>query len=138
MDNKRFNLASHWEELEESCQKICPKEIDFKDLMIITKGRNPTRQFRLLEARANRIRDDQANIQAIEDQLTQTGHTQIPSGSQGAGQTSSPEVSYNSETNRSVAKSHHSSQSQRFSGGDKDTRAKKRPPSAKGRERQTQ
>ncbi|MBW0497267.1 hypothetical protein O181_036982, partial [Austropuccinia psidii MF-1] len=44
MDNKRFNLASHWAELGESCQKIFPKEIDFKDLMIITKGWNPTRQ----------------------------------------------------------------------------------------------
>ncbi|MBW0582939.1 hypothetical protein O181_122654, partial [Austropuccinia psidii MF-1] len=37
MDNKRFNLTSHWEELEASFQKICLKEIDFKDLMIITK-----------------------------------------------------------------------------------------------------
>ncbi|MBW0498309.1 hypothetical protein O181_038024 [Austropuccinia psidii MF-1] len=40
--------------------------------------------------RANRIRENQATIQAIEEQLTQTGHTQIPSGSQGLGQTSSP------------------------------------------------
>ncbi|MBW0466615.1 hypothetical protein O181_006330 [Austropuccinia psidii MF-1] len=34
MENKRFNLASHWAELRESFQKICLKEIDFKDLMI--------------------------------------------------------------------------------------------------------
>ncbi|MBW0556410.1 hypothetical protein O181_096125, partial [Austropuccinia psidii MF-1] len=33
MDNKRLNLASHWEELGASFQKICLKEIDFKDLM---------------------------------------------------------------------------------------------------------
>ncbi|MBW0480690.1 hypothetical protein O181_020405 [Austropuccinia psidii MF-1] len=33
MDNKRFNLASHWAELGESSQKICLKEIDFRDLM---------------------------------------------------------------------------------------------------------
>ncbi|MBW0469722.1 hypothetical protein O181_009437 [Austropuccinia psidii MF-1] len=112
MDNKRFNLASHWEELGASCQKICLKEIDFKDLMIITKGWNPTRQFRLLEVRANRIRENQGTIQAIEEQLTQTGHTEIPSGSQGAGQISSPVASHHSETNRSVAKSHHSSHSQ--------------------------
>ncbi|MBW0574410.1 hypothetical protein O181_114125, partial [Austropuccinia psidii MF-1] len=43
MENKRFNLATHWEELGASCQKMCLKEIDFKDLMVITKGWNPTR-----------------------------------------------------------------------------------------------
>ncbi|MBW0476440.1 hypothetical protein O181_016155 [Austropuccinia psidii MF-1] len=61
--------------------------------MVITKGWNPTRQFRLLEVRANRIRENQATIQAIEEQLTQTGKTKIPLGSQGEGQISSPEVS---------------------------------------------
>ncbi|MBW0494167.1 hypothetical protein O181_033882 [Austropuccinia psidii MF-1] len=45
MENKRFNLASHWEELGESCQKICLKEIDFRDLMVITKGWNPRRKL---------------------------------------------------------------------------------------------
>ncbi|MBW0562142.1 hypothetical protein O181_101857 [Austropuccinia psidii MF-1] len=44
MDNKRFNLASHWAELGERFQKICLKEIDFRDLMVITKVWNPTRQ----------------------------------------------------------------------------------------------
>ncbi|MBW0593646.1 hypothetical protein O181_133361 [Austropuccinia psidii MF-1] len=83
--------------------------------MIITKGCNPTRQFRLLEVRKNRLRKNQATIQAIEEQLTQTGHTQIPSGSQGAGQRSSPVASNHSETSRSVAKSHHSSHSQEVS-----------------------
>ncbi|MBW0560060.1 hypothetical protein O181_099775 [Austropuccinia psidii MF-1] len=82
MDNKRFNLASHWAGLGASFQKICLKEIDFKEIMVITKGWNPTRHFRLLEKRATRIRDNQATIQAIEEQLTQTGNTQIPSGSQ--------------------------------------------------------
>ncbi|MBW0524734.1 hypothetical protein O181_064449 [Austropuccinia psidii MF-1] len=67
MDNKRFNLASHWAELEASFQRICLKEIDFKDLMIITKGYNSPRHFRLLEVRANRIREYQATIQAIEE-----------------------------------------------------------------------
>ncbi|MBW0527120.1 hypothetical protein O181_066835 [Austropuccinia psidii MF-1] len=43
MENKRFNLASHWAELGASFRKICLKEIDFKDLTIITKGWNPTR-----------------------------------------------------------------------------------------------
>ncbi|MBW0493054.1 hypothetical protein O181_032769 [Austropuccinia psidii MF-1] len=44
MDNKRFNLAFHWAELEASYQKICLKEIDFKDLMVITKV-NPDRAY---------------------------------------------------------------------------------------------
>ncbi|MBW0529556.1 hypothetical protein O181_069271 [Austropuccinia psidii MF-1] len=112
MDNKRFNLAFHWAELGASCQKICLKEKDFKDLIVITKGWNPTRQFRLLEARAQRIRENQPTIQAIEEYLTQTGTTHIPSGSQGAGQLSSPVASHHSETSRSVAKSHYSSQFQ--------------------------
>ncbi|MBW0592219.1 hypothetical protein O181_131934 [Austropuccinia psidii MF-1] len=112
MDNKRFNLASHWAELGASCQKICLKEIDFRELMVITKGWNPARKFRILEVRANRIRENKTTIQAIEEQLTQTGHTQIRSGSQGPGQISSPVSSSHSETTRSVAKSNHSSQSQ--------------------------
>ncbi|MBW0561015.1 hypothetical protein O181_100730 [Austropuccinia psidii MF-1] len=112
MDNKKLNLASHWEELEPSFQKICLKEIDLKYLMVITKAWNPTRKFKLLEEREFRIRENQATIQAIEEQLTQTGHTWIPSGSQGGGQPSSPVASHHSGTNRAVAKSHHSSQSQ--------------------------
>ncbi|MBW0531166.1 hypothetical protein O181_070881 [Austropuccinia psidii MF-1] len=83
--------------------------------LVITRGWNPTRQFKLLEVRANRIRENQATIQSIEEQLTQTGNTQTPSGSQGAGQISSPVSSHHSETNRSVANSHHSSQSQEVS-----------------------
>ncbi|MBW0489649.1 hypothetical protein O181_029364 [Austropuccinia psidii MF-1] len=31
LDNKRLNLASHWEEVEASWQRICLKEIPFKD-----------------------------------------------------------------------------------------------------------
>ncbi|MBW0573440.1 hypothetical protein O181_113155 [Austropuccinia psidii MF-1] len=112
MDNKRFNLASPWVELGASFQKICLKEIDFQDLMIITKGWNPTRKLRLLEVRRNRIRENQATIQAIKEQLTETGNIQIPSGSQGEGQISSSRASHHSETNRPVAKSHHSSHSQ--------------------------
>ncbi|MBW0523595.1 hypothetical protein O181_063310 [Austropuccinia psidii MF-1] len=83
--------------------------------MLITKGLNPTRQFRFLEVRANRIRENQATIQAIEEQLTQTGNTKIASGSQGGAQTSSPMASHHSGTSRSVAKSHHYSRSQEVS-----------------------
>ncbi|MBW0483471.1 hypothetical protein O181_023186 [Austropuccinia psidii MF-1] len=109
MDNKRFNLASHWDELGATFQKICLKEIDFKDHMVITKGWNPTRKFRILEETATRIRENQDTIQTIEEELIQTGKTQIPSGPQGVGQTSSPAASQHSGTNRSVAKTHHSS-----------------------------
>ncbi|MBW0537667.1 hypothetical protein O181_077382 [Austropuccinia psidii MF-1] len=112
MGNKSFNLASHWEELGARCHKICLKEIDFKDLMVITKGWNPSRKFRLLEKRETRIRDNQAIIQAIEEQLTQIGNTQIPPVSQGVGQSRSPVASHHSGTNKVVAKSHHPSQSQ--------------------------
>ncbi|MBW0502869.1 hypothetical protein O181_042584 [Austropuccinia psidii MF-1] len=80
--------------------------------MVITKGWNPTRQFRLLEERETRMRENQATIQAIKEQLTQKVHNQIPSGSQGVGQTSSPVDSHHPGNNRSVAKSHHSSRSQ--------------------------
>ncbi|MBW0498088.1 hypothetical protein O181_037803 [Austropuccinia psidii MF-1] len=108
-------LGGYGSKLGASFQKICLKEIDFRDLIVITKGWNPTRQFRLLEVRASRIRENQATIQAIEEQLTQTGNTKIPSGSQGVDQTSSTVASNHSGTNRSVAKSHHSSQSQAVS-----------------------
>ncbi|MBW0492137.1 hypothetical protein O181_031852 [Austropuccinia psidii MF-1] len=47
-----------------------------------------------------RIRENQATVQAIEEQLIQTVHTQSPSGSQGVGQTSSPVASHHSGTNR--------------------------------------
>ncbi|MBW0524393.1 hypothetical protein O181_064108 [Austropuccinia psidii MF-1] len=111
MDNKSFNLASHWEELGASFQKICLKDIPCKDLMVITKGWNPTRKFRLLEERETRIRESQATIQAIEEQVNQKGPTMILSGSQGVDQPNSPVSLHHSGTNRSVAKSHHSSQS---------------------------
>ncbi|MBW0525869.1 hypothetical protein O181_065584 [Austropuccinia psidii MF-1] len=45
MDNMRLKLGCHLAELGASFQKICLKEKDFKDLMVITKGWNPTRQF---------------------------------------------------------------------------------------------
>ncbi|MBW0539108.1 hypothetical protein O181_078823 [Austropuccinia psidii MF-1] len=80
--------------------------------MKITKGWNPTRKFRILEESATRIRENKATIQGIEEQPNQTGPTLISSGSQGVDQASSPVASHHSGTNRSVAKSHHSLQSQ--------------------------
>ncbi|MBW0512845.1 hypothetical protein O181_052560 [Austropuccinia psidii MF-1] len=64
--------------------------------MEITKGSNPTRKFRLLEDRATKIRENQATIQAIEEQLNQTEPTLIPSGSQGGDQPKSPVASHHS------------------------------------------
>ncbi|MBW0572939.1 hypothetical protein O181_112654 [Austropuccinia psidii MF-1] len=110
MENKRFNLASHWAEIGAILHEICLKEISFKYLMLITKGWNPTRQLRLLEGRATRIRENQATIQAIEEQLNQTSPTMIPSGS--VNKPGSTGTTHHSGTSRSVAKSHHSLQSQ--------------------------
>ncbi|MBW0481927.1 hypothetical protein O181_021642 [Austropuccinia psidii MF-1] len=123
MENKRLNLESHWEELGANRQNIYLKEINFRELMVITKGWNATSKLRLLE-----VRENQATIQAIAEQLTQTGHTQIPSGSQGVYQTSSPVTSHNSGTNISLAESHYSSQSQEGSWRRQGYKGKKRPP----------
>ncbi|MBW0465327.1 hypothetical protein O181_005042 [Austropuccinia psidii MF-1] len=100
IDNKRFNLASHWAEHGESRQQICLREMSFKDLIENTKGWNPTRQLRLLEERETRIRENQATIQAIEEQLNHTGPTLIPSGSQRVDQPSSLVASHHSGTRR--------------------------------------
>ncbi|MBW0503053.1 hypothetical protein O181_042768 [Austropuccinia psidii MF-1] len=86
MNNKRLNLESHLEELGASFQRICLKEVPLKNIMVITKRWNPNRQFKLLEERETRIRENQAIIQAIEEQLKQTEPTLIPSGSQGVDQ----------------------------------------------------
>ncbi|MBW0524503.1 hypothetical protein O181_064218 [Austropuccinia psidii MF-1] len=134
MDNKRFNLATHWEEFGASCQKICLKEIDFKDIMVITKGCNPTRQCRILVARATRRRETQATIQAIEEQLTQTGLLRF--------------LQAHKEQAKSALKWLHIIQkpadqwprvtiihtSRKFPGEDKQRRAKTTPPSTRGRE----
>ncbi|MBW0541050.1 hypothetical protein O181_080765 [Austropuccinia psidii MF-1] len=83
--------------------------------MVITKGWDPNRQFQLLEEREARIRENQSTIQAIEEQLNQTDPALINSGSQRLDQPNSPVASYHSGNKRSVAKSHHSSQSQAVS-----------------------
>ncbi|MBW0555917.1 hypothetical protein O181_095632 [Austropuccinia psidii MF-1] len=80
--------------------------------MVITKGWNPNMQFKLLEEKETRIRENQATFQAIEEQLNQTEHTLIPSGSQGVDQTNSKVAPFHSGNRRSVVKSHHSSQFQ--------------------------
>ncbi|MBW0483038.1 hypothetical protein O181_022753 [Austropuccinia psidii MF-1] len=138
MENKRLNLESHWEELGASFQKMCLKEIPFRDLMVITKGWNPTRKFRLLEERATMVRENQATIQAIDEKLNQKEPTLIPSGSQGVNQPKSPVASHHSGTRRAVAKSHHSLQSQVVSRRRQGYKGKTRPLLATGRKIQTQ
>ncbi|MBW0510806.1 hypothetical protein O181_050521 [Austropuccinia psidii MF-1] len=78
MDKKRLKLPSHWKALGEGLQKICVKEMPLKANMVITKGCNPNRPFKLLEERAARIRENPGTIKAIEGKLNQTDHTLIP------------------------------------------------------------
>ncbi|MBW0518849.1 hypothetical protein O181_058564 [Austropuccinia psidii MF-1] len=107
-----YGSTSHWAEFGASFWRIHLKEIPFKDPMVITKGWNPNRKFKLLEERETRIRENQATIQAIEGQLNQTETTLIPSGSQEVDQPNSPVASHHSGTSRSVTKSNHCSQYQ--------------------------
>ncbi|MBW0496786.1 hypothetical protein O181_036501 [Austropuccinia psidii MF-1] len=79
--NERFNLASHWAEHGAAFQKICIEEIPFKDIMVITKGCNPNTKLKLLDERESRIRENQATIQAIEDELNHMEKTLITLGS---------------------------------------------------------
>ncbi|MBW0467426.1 hypothetical protein O181_007141 [Austropuccinia psidii MF-1] len=106
--DQRINLASQWAELGASFQKICIKEILLKELMIINKGWNSTMHCRLLEERATRIRENKATIQAMQEQLNQTGPTMIPSGSPEEDQPNSPVASQDSGIRILVAKSHNS------------------------------
>ncbi|MBW0461047.1 hypothetical protein O181_000762 [Austropuccinia psidii MF-1] len=85
MEHKGLNLVSHWEELEESIQKIFLREIHFKDLMENSKGWNPNRQLKILEEGEAKIRENQATIQTIEEQWGQKENILTPSGSQGVG-----------------------------------------------------
>ncbi|MBW0495517.1 hypothetical protein O181_035232 [Austropuccinia psidii MF-1] len=77
--------------------------------MEITKGWNANRNFKLLEEREGKIRENQTTIQAGEDQWSQKEHILTPSGSQGVNQTNSPVASHHSETSKARAKSHHPS-----------------------------
>ncbi|MBW0526549.1 hypothetical protein O181_066264 [Austropuccinia psidii MF-1] len=111
-ENKKFNMASNWEELGASLQNICLREISFIELMEITKGWNPNSKFKLLEERVAKIRENQATIQAIEEQWSQKENILTASGSQAVGQTHSPVALHHSEYRKEVANSHHPSQFQ--------------------------
>ncbi|MBW0492288.1 hypothetical protein O181_032003, partial [Austropuccinia psidii MF-1] len=83
--------------LGRTCSKL-PEDLSKRDRLQRPYGNHQRLEshqaVQTLEVRANRIRENQATIQAIKEQLPQTGHTQIPSGSQGAGQISSPVASH--------------------------------------------
>ncbi|MBW0462399.1 hypothetical protein O181_002114 [Austropuccinia psidii MF-1] len=112
MENKRFNLASNLAELGASFQKIFLRKISFKDLIKITKGCNPNKQFKIIEEREAKIRENKAKIQAIPEKKIQKAHILTPQGSQGVDQPRSPVDSHRSEPRKSVAKSNHYSQFQ--------------------------
>ncbi|MBW0464164.1 hypothetical protein O181_003879 [Austropuccinia psidii MF-1] len=98
------------------CKKICFKEVSYKELVKITKGWNPNKQFKPLEKREAKMRKNKARIQAIGKQCSQKENALTPSGSQGVGNKPNSKVdSHHSGTNRSVARSHNSSQSQAVS-----------------------
>ncbi|MBW0486311.1 hypothetical protein O181_026026 [Austropuccinia psidii MF-1] len=115
MVHKRFNLTSNWEELGESFQNICLREMFFKDIMEITKCWNTNRQLELVEERAAKIRENEATIQAIEEKWRQKENIFTPSGSQGEGQSKTPMTPHHSEYRKSEAKNHHYSQFQEVS-----------------------
>ncbi|MBW0499743.1 hypothetical protein O181_039458 [Austropuccinia psidii MF-1] len=112
VEKKRFKIATHCKELGEGFQKVFLEEILSKYLMVITKGWNPKRKFKLLEKGEARIRENQAIIQDSGEQLNQKEHNLIPLGSQGVNQPDSPVASNHSSTSISISKSQHSSQSQ--------------------------
>ncbi|MBW0467666.1 hypothetical protein O181_007381 [Austropuccinia psidii MF-1] len=97
---KRFNLASHWEEPWGGFQRIFLEEKPFKEPMVITKGFNPNRKFKLLKEREARIRENKGTIHAIEEKLNQKENTLIPSSSQGVNQPDSQVALNHSSTSK--------------------------------------
>ncbi|MBW0523542.1 hypothetical protein O181_063257 [Austropuccinia psidii MF-1] len=91
-------MAASWEEVGITTQKICLNIMVWLDIMKEMKGWNPNKNFKLLEARAVRIKEKQAPIHAIEKLL----HMEEPSPIQVAQDKeevpSSPHQSRNSRT----------------------------------------
>ncbi|MBW0491437.1 hypothetical protein O181_031152 [Austropuccinia psidii MF-1] len=112
MENKRFNLASPWEELGTSFWEIFLRDISLKDLMEVMKGWNPNKNFKLSVERASKIRENQATIQDIEEKWSQKENIMTLSGSQELDQLNSPVALHHSESSKLVAKSNHYSQLQ--------------------------
>ncbi|MBW0483139.1 hypothetical protein O181_022854 [Austropuccinia psidii MF-1] len=104
MENKIFNLTSHWEELWKGLWKIFLGEISFKDLMEITKGWNTNKQFKVFEEREAKIRWNQATTQPKKQPWSQKENIPTPSGSQGVDQATSPVALHNPESSKLVAK----------------------------------
>ncbi|MBW0471331.1 hypothetical protein O181_011046 [Austropuccinia psidii MF-1] len=110
--------------MENGQQEVQPSFTLGRTGMILPEGWNPNRKFKLLEEREARIRENQANIEAIEEELNQKEQNQIPSGSQEVELPNSPVASDHSAIRRSVAKTKHSSQSQVLSRRRKGSKGK--------------
>ncbi|MBW0476480.1 hypothetical protein O181_016195 [Austropuccinia psidii MF-1] len=73
MDNKRFNLAPHWEEVGASWQKICLKELDFKALMVNTKGedKDTRKKQDIFQPKVERVRPHDPEAVGFGERSTQ-------------------------------------------------------------------
>ncbi|MBW0495579.1 hypothetical protein O181_035294 [Austropuccinia psidii MF-1] len=99
MYSKRFNLTSHWAELGERFKKICLK----KDILQRTYGNNPRleshQKFQTSGGKGNQDKGESSHYQSYRRTADPHRNTQIPSGSQRVGKTSSPVASEHSGTN---------------------------------------
>ncbi|MBW0483611.1 hypothetical protein O181_023326 [Austropuccinia psidii MF-1] len=108
MVQPRIPLDRTWSKL--------PEDISQGDTLQRTYGNHqrlgPHQAVQTPGGEGNQDKENQATTQAIEEQLNHTGPTLIPSGSEGVDKNISQVASHYSGINRSVARSHHSSQSQ--------------------------
>ncbi|MBW0527071.1 hypothetical protein O181_066786 [Austropuccinia psidii MF-1] len=77
MENKLLTIAASWEEVIITTQKICLKQIPWMDLMEEMKVWNPKRNFKVLEERETRIRENQESIKDIKSSLYMEEPSQI-------------------------------------------------------------
>ncbi|MBW0474190.1 hypothetical protein O181_013905 [Austropuccinia psidii MF-1] len=93
-----------------------PEEISQRDTLQRPYGDHQRwgsqQEVQILAEREARMRENQATIQDIEEQLNNKEHTLIPSGSQGVNKPDYLVGSHHLGTKQSVNKIHHSSQSQ--------------------------
>ncbi|MBW0467205.1 hypothetical protein O181_006920 [Austropuccinia psidii MF-1] len=73
-------MEASWEEVRITTKKIFIQKMAWMELMKEIKGWNPNRNFKLLEERSTRIKEDQEAIQAIEvsQHMEEASHIQVP------------------------------------------------------------
>ncbi|MBW0462074.1 hypothetical protein O181_001789 [Austropuccinia psidii MF-1] len=101
-------LGRTWRKLPEDLSQIDRLQIPYRNHQRLESHQ----EFQTPGGEGKQDKGESRHYPSYRRTTAQTGHTQITSGSQGVDQTSSPVASHHSGTNRSVAKSHHSSQSQ--------------------------